>query len=173
MKRLGRINKLYILLGFLTLAFALFVLSHKIVTVSGDSMSPTLRDGQIVIGSNVVAAERGNIYLFEEPDAGQYAIKRLIGIPGDKVELKDGATYVNGELYMEAPGDSWDNNSWALQADEYLFLGDHRGVSYDGRHWSRPVHFSEIVCKLDTVVYPFSFWGEVQQWESVSKSLSE
>lgn len=151
----------YAALAVVMLLYGGFVMTHKLVSIQGESMEPTLRDGQLVVAPRLITIERGHIYCFQEPDAGKYAVKRLIGLPGDTVALVNGATYVNGELYMEAPEDNWDNQRWELGPDEYLFLGDHRSVSYDGRHWSRPVHYNEIKCELQYIIYPFGFVGKV------------
>ena len=148
-------------LGSLLVVFSLFTLEHKFVVVSGDSMLPTLSDRDIIISSKVNTVTPGNIYLIREPDSEQYAIKRLIGIPGDTIELIEGATYRNGEKIMDAMEESWYNSAWDLGADEYLFIGDNRGVSYDGRYWSRHITRSEILYQLDFRIFPLTSIGKV------------
>lgn len=59
-------------------------------------MVPTLQDMDVCIVESFVAPERGQMFVIQEPDAAPLAIKRLIGIPGDTVELRDCHTYVNG-----------------------------------------------------------------------------
>lgn len=147
-------------LAVLAVVYYLFSLTHRFVVVSGESMLPTLLDGQIIVASEATQLIPGHIYMFQEPEEELYAIKRLIGIPGDTIELRDGATYRNGEEMMPAPGDSWDNETYSLGPDEYFFLGDNRGVSYDGRYWARHVKREEILYQLDFVIYPFISFGK-------------
>lgn len=143
-------------LGAISIIFFLFTQTHKFIVVSGDSMLPTLYNGEIGIATEFTTAIPGDIYLIKEPENGFFAVKRLIGIPGDVIELKDGATYRNGELIMDEPGDSWDNQTWNLGANEYLFIGDNRGESYDGRYWSRRLRIDEILYHVDCIIFPFN-----------------
>lgn len=149
-------------LGSLVVMYALFSMTHRFIVVSGDSMLPTLVDGQIVVSSKVTELTPGGIYMFQEPEEDLFAIKRLVGIPGDVIELKDGVTYRNGEEFLPAPGDSWDNLMFELGPNEYIFFGDNRSVSYDSRHWSRPIKLEEIKYQLDFVIYPFTSMGKVE-----------
>ena len=151
----------------LLLIFAAFTLSHKFVVVSGESMEPALYDGDVVISSVCTNVQVGNVYMLREPDEGYYVIKRLVGLPGDTIKFVEGALYRNDELFIKSPGDSWDNASYTLGVDEYLFLGDNRTKSYDGRYWSRFVHLDEIEYCLDDIIYPFTHRGNVH-WEAMS-----
>lgn len=144
-----------ILWGIL-LIFVLFTASHKFIVISGDSMDPTLKDGEVVLSSVCTSVSIGNIYMFQEPDRGYHVVKRLCGMPGDCIELRDGSLYRNGELFMESTGDNWDNMVYNLSVDEYFFLGDNRADSYDGRFWSRYIHLDEIEYQLDSVIFPLS-----------------
>lgn len=158
-KQIGRIP-LFLLL--VSIVFALFTRTHKFLTVDGSSMEPTLYDRHLCIVDSFIEPERGCIYVLQEPDNSRYAIKRLIGIPGDTVELKDGKTYVNGELFVTQIEGSWEERTFHLGADEYLFLGDNRKDSYDGRYWSRPVKRSEVLYKVVFRIYPISRFGRLE-----------
>lgn len=152
----------FLVMGAIMIVFLLFSQTHRFVVVSGESMLPSMYDGDVVVATKTSMIVPGDVYLLKEPDEDTLVIKRLIGIPGDKIELKDGATLRNGIQIMEAPGDSWDNIVFELGANEYLFIGDNRGKSYDGRFWSRFVHLDEIICHLDWTLYPFSSFGKVE-----------
>lgn len=154
----GRISLALLLLS---IAFALFTRTHKFLTVDGTSMVPTLGDHHVCILETFVTPERGAIYVLEEPDAEPWAVKRLIGVPGDYVELRDGKTYVNGELFVPQIQGSWEVMSFTLGADEYLFIGDNRSASYDGRFWSRPVRRNEILYKVTMRIFPISKLGQL------------
>lgn len=160
-----RIRKYLIVIGVLVgiyVASMFYFEQWKLVIVSGSSMFNTLADGDITFGTKVEEVSNGDIYVIKEPDQGIYAIKRLIGSPGDLVELKDGITYRNGSQIMSNPGKSFDNRKWLLGPDEYLFLGDNREVSYDGRYWERMIHLNEILYHVDYRLYPISKTGRIE-----------
>lgn len=107
--------------------------------VSGSSMEPLLTDGETILATKVRSPSElpGNYpvcIFYGESDA--VLVKRLIGYPGDEVELSDGATYVNGSCIMDQTSNSWDNMKFHVPDDGYLFLGDNRGASADARHWA-------------------------------------
>ena len=102
--------------------------------------------------------ERGEVVVFENPSGtGPNLVKRVIGLPGERVELKDGTVFIDGvkldepylagmELtgYMECiPG----TMGCVLQQEAYFVMGDNRGRSNDSRHWG-PVPLEDIVGKV-------------------------
>lgn len=130
-----------------------FVNVYRVVVVSGDSMYPTYVSGQRVLG--VVVDDASDLDVYDYPvcvvnlSQDVVVIKRLIGRPGDIVELVDGDTYVNGNLIMQRTSSSWDNNTFVLGEDEWLFLGDNREDSYDARFWDKAtVPLSSISCYI-------------------------
>lgn len=112
------------------------------VRVSGNAMQPVLDAGDVVLVNrlcyDVGALGRFDIVVFEREDARQN-IKRVIGLPGETVQIQGGAVYINGER-LEAPG-SLGAVSLAGRAqqpvrlgdDEYFLLGDNRDSSEDSR----------------------------------------
>lgn len=110
---------------------------------------------------SVVSPVRLQIYVVLEPDDNIWAVKRLVGLPGDTVELRDCNTYVNGERVLEAIDGTWENMTFVLGADEYLFLGDNRKDSYDGRMWSRPIHRDEILFHVTFRLWPLVSIGRL------------
>ena len=127
--------------------FALFVLMLiRPVIVSGDSMYPTLEDRDYLIISKAAyfgssSPERGDIVIFDSGDAeDRLYCKRIIGIPGDTVEIKSGKVYLNGSPLSEPylPEGTYTeeddtNGPVIVQEDEYFCLGDNREVSLDSR----------------------------------------
>lgn len=129
----------------LLLAFQAYRFAGNCVVVSGQSMEPFYHDGDILMITHVSSTSdipAGNPVCWVQLDDGTNVIKRLIGYPGDVVELRDGATYVNGGLLMDRTTASWDSSIYTLGSGDYLFLGDNRANSLDGRDWDG--HFVSI-----------------------------
>lgn len=151
----------FLLLG-VSIVFALFTRTHKFLTVSGCSMEPTLYDSNMCLVENFIVPVRGDIYVIGEPDSDLKAIKRLIGVPGDVVELRDCQTIVNGAVMPLDIEGTWEDATFYLGADEYLFIGDNRKESFDGRYWSRYVTRSEILYHVTYQLYPLHRFGRLE-----------
>lgn len=129
-----------------------------VTTVTGLSMYPTLHDGDFISTAKVENENditRGDIVLVNEP-YGQSLIKRVIGLPGETVEIKDERVFVNGkELddYVGKPtepaSDGW--NKVTLASDEYYVLGDNRDASSDSRVYG-PVKTEQITKKFAKIL---------------------
>lgn len=128
--------------------------------IEGTSMEPNFYAGQFVLVSRVhylySSPERGDIIVFDAPGDDQRAnnpllIKRVIGEPGDHVEVRDGRVYVNG-LALYEPYIFQDNLPTTcsnycdvtLGADEFYMMGDHRVASQDSRAFG-PVSRNRVV----------------------------
>jgi len=148
-------------------AFALICLSlhlyvFHVVRVEGTSMVDTLRSGDIVLVTRFDYAggrqpRRGDIVECSFPGRSGTYIKRVIGLPGDTVEIIDSRTYVNGtplsEPYATGPSE---NYSASLGTDEYLVLGDNRAESYDSRAEDMGFISNEnILGHVRLVLWPF------------------
>ena len=128
---------------FIILFLMIYVVS--ITQVVGNSMNSTLIDGDVLILSKAnyrfFDIKRGDIISLDYEDT-KYLIKRVIGLPGDSVEIKDNTLYINGEIYEEDYLDEglvYDNFSLSdlgydvIPEDMYLVLGDNRENSLDSR----------------------------------------
>lgn len=116
--------------------------------VSGSSMEPTFESGNYLLVDemtyNFRNPKRGEVIVFNSPsDNGSYYIKRIIGLPGERVVIDDETVsiYENGEekdlnedyiTNFDLQGRDYDVT---LESDEYFVLGDNRGFSYDSRNW--------------------------------------
>jgi signal peptidase I len=127
------------------LAFTVFLFFYKPVQVEGTSMLPQLKDHERIVVSTVAyhveSIRRGDIIVFHYPlNPSESFIKRVIGLPGDRVSIRDGLVYVNGrrlsEPYMP-PGYLGDETCPPvyIAPDHYYVLGDHRDFSNDSREW--------------------------------------
>jgi len=129
------------------LATAIFIVVFVIqpVKVEGTSMQPRLVDQERIFVNRFLyrftEIERGDIVVFWYPrDRSKSFIKRVLGVPGDEVEIRDGALYVNGskvdEPYLRP--DFRDHDYLRRQTvppDQFFVLGDHRNSSNDSRNW--------------------------------------
>ena len=102
--------------------------------VEGHSMAPTLLPGQFLIATRPRHIRRGDVVVLRLPFRGIDAVKRVVGMPGERVRVADGRAEVDGRTIIEphAHG-TGGSGEWLLRDDEYLVLGDDRGESTDGR----------------------------------------
>ncbi|MCI6886990.1 MAG: signal peptidase I [Lachnospiraceae bacterium] len=126
------------------LAFAWFFL-HAFGTqilVSGQSMTPLLNSGDVVLMNRLVydlgKPDRMDVVVFEREDH-RANVKRVIGIPGDVVQIRDGILYVNGKRFGASEGLDYVSLAGlaekpvVLEEGEYFLLGDNRDSSEDSR----------------------------------------
>jgi len=119
-----------------------FVLTALVVR--GTSMEPNYKDGEILlvdkIGYRFQDPSRGEVVaMFFPGETEKRFIKRIIGLPGELVQIRSGRVLINGQLleesYLEAQGLTAPELDRQLQADEYFVLGDNRLASSDSRAW--------------------------------------
>ena len=148
-----------------------FVAHHT--SVDGSSMSSTLTDGDQLIVQQLSyyfhEPERFDVVVFPITSEDNY-IKRIIGLPGETVQIIDGQVYINGSLLtddhygmerIEDPGNAAD--TIYLQKDEYFVLGDNRNASVDSRfNEVGLVKRKDIKGKAWLRFYPFSSFGFVK-----------
>ncbi|HTP10474.1 MAG TPA: signal peptidase I [Anaerolineae bacterium] len=129
------------------------------------SMQPNLHEGEYVIVDKVSYSlrqpERGEIVVLKNPTPGQPdLIKRVIGLPGETIEVRGGAAYINGqpltEPYIAQPMTT-DFPATLLQANQYFVMGDNRNNSEDSRRFgARPL--SDIVGRAWIIYWPPAEW---------------
>lgn len=113
--------------------------------VSGASMEPTFSGGDYLLIDEISyrfrEPQRGEVVVFKYPgDERLYYIKRIIGLPGEKVEIKNGKIVVNGIVLSEGYlplglNTTGKEESVVVGPDEYFVLGDNRNFSFDSRSW--------------------------------------
>ncbi|MEK9184910.1 MAG: signal peptidase I [Patescibacteria group bacterium] len=137
--------------------------------VSGESMDSTFNNGNYLIVDELSYRfndpQRGDVVIFKYPyDQSRYLIKRLIGLPSDIVQMKNGIITIknkDGELTLSEPYIDSKNNllygdlTITLQDDEYFVLGDNRISSSDSRIWG-PLQKNLIVGRPFIRLFPFN-----------------
>lgn len=159
---------------------SLFIVTYitQRTVVDGDSMNDTLQNGDQLFVDKVSyrfsEPKRFDIIVFELKDApGTHYIKRIIGLPGETVQIIDGYVYINGELLEEHYGkdEVIDEARRAaepitLGEDEYFVLGDNRNNSTDGRSLSvGNVNRSQIVGRAFIRIWPLKSFGLIPHGE--------
>ncbi len=157
----------------LAIVLYLFIMTpHEVV---GNSMHPTYKNGEFLMANKISykfsEPQRGDVVIFKYSDTQDF-IKRIIGIPGDKVMIKDGRIYINDELldesnYLEdtvvSNGGSYihEGQTITVNEDQYFVCGDNRTNSSDSREFG-PIDVSKIKGKAWIVFFPFSEFRLVQ-----------
>jgi signal peptidase I len=138
------------------------------IRVDGFSMEPSLHTGEFILVNKLAyrlgSPQRGDVIVFHPPaEPDQEYIKRVIGLPGDKVVIADRKVSVNGqtleEPYILQPPKY--KGSWEVPPGQYFVLGDNRNNSSDSHNWGG-VPVQNIIGKALFVYWPTSEWGLVE-----------
>lgn len=162
-----------------TLAFlAAFLVKHYLIInadVPTGSMENTIMPGDRLVGNRLAYwhddPERGDVVIFHYPDnEEELYVKRVIGLPGEKVTIEDGKIYINDS---ETPlQEDYLKEEWTVETgpfvfevpeESYLVLGDNRNDSWDARYWSNTyVKKEKILGEAVLIYFPFSNFGKVE-----------
>jgi signal peptidase I len=154
------------------IAVLVILFLYRPVKVEGTSMMPSLYDqerlfiNQFSYKFGLGAISRGDTVVFWFPeDTTKSYIKRVIGLPGDSIVVKDGWVWVNGRKLQESyvPSEYRDDRSYPVHVvppNQYFVLGDHRSSSNDSRAWGF-VPRSYIYGKAVFVFWPLEHAGSV------------
>lgn len=127
------------------------------VTVDGPSMNNTLFHGDIMVLNKMTKnnIKRDDIVVFKR--GKERLIKRVIGLPGEKIKCVSGIIYINNEEYDNkyATGDTKDFEEVTIGNDSYFVMGDNRGNSLDSRYFG-PIKKETILGTTDLIIFPFN-----------------
>ena len=138
-----------LIIAALLLLIGFTVFGKPLVTVSGLSMYPTFSDGELLSyrkDFTEADIQRSDVLVFLRPDKKIHLIKRVVGMPGDHVEIRSDGIYVNGERLRDdfpIPEDSGSFSDVTVPDHEFYVLGDNRNHSTDSRVFGT-VPFSKI-----------------------------
>lgn len=158
----------------LVLAVVLFIginLVSARVRVDGFSMRPTLEDGEFVLVNKMSyrfgAVQRGDIIVFHFPlNPKEELIKRVIGLPGDRVSVQNHQVYINGQMLNEpyiaqAPIYS---GEWTILDGQLFVMGDNRNNSNDSKDWGL-LPAENVVGKAILIYWPPPMWNMLKHTE--------
>ncbi|MBU4204881.1 signal peptidase I [Patescibacteria group bacterium] len=144
--------------------------------VKGDSMVPNFHSGDYLIIDEISyrlnSPQRGDVVVFKYPKNPSHRfIKRIIGLPGETIEIKDGKIFIytknnqtqvlNEEIYLPyAEDNTYGNLQIILGEKEYFVLGDNRAYSSDSRNWG-PLPAENIIGKVFVRVFPLAALGKI------------
>lgn len=146
----------YIKIIIIAVILALFIRTFlfNIVRVQQTSMYPTVKPNDIILSSSLYRFKkdfkRGDIVVFRSPSENKMLIKRIIGLPGEKLEIYDGSIYIDGKIleekyFKEKPYTLSPKRDFEVKEDELFVLGDNRspGGSVDSRIFG-PIKIKDI-----------------------------
>lgn len=174
------IETIVIALSIFLVVYLFFMQPHQ---VNGQSMVPNFQSGEYVltdkISYKIGNPERGDVVVFHAPESahcpkgtGCDFIKRVLGLPGESIEVKNNGIYVNGVALNEAyipsdfetlAGKFTKDHVVVLGPDEYFVSGDNRPYSSDSRAWG-PIQKSAIVGKAFFRYWPIPVAGPIVRY---------
>jgi signal peptidase I len=134
--------------------------------VLGHSMDPTLENDQFLVvnklGYRLHDPERGDVIVFRDPRSdGRKLIKRVIGLPGEVVEIKNGEVFINNrpleEEYIVNPA-RYSQPPTPIPEDQYFVLGDNRNNSSDSHNWGT-LPQEKVIGAAWVSYWPPRLWG--------------
>lgn len=136
--------------------------------VSGQSMEPNFENGEYLIidefSYHFKEPQRGEVIVFRYPsDPSKFFIKRIIGLPNEKVEIKNGQIYIYNQQFLEGmllnesylKSQTYDNLAVVLNKNQYFVMGDNRPNSSDSRIWG-PLQENLIIGRAWIRLWPFN-----------------
>lgn len=174
------------IIAVILLAYFLVEYAAEKTTVVGESMETTLQEGDKVIINKLAyrfsKPKRFDVIVFKQSgkEHSYYNIKRIIGLPGETVQIKDGVVYINGEPITEKSAVDVINNPGlavepiTLEDKEYFVLGDNRNLSEDSRFANiGNVVLDDIIGKAWIRLKPFNFVNELNPAKNTSEETTE
>ncbi len=134
----------------IVIILAVNIIGIRVSFTVGDSMYPTLKSGQVlIINTKNKSPERGDIVVFKTDKYSKVLIKRVIGLPGEKILIKNNNIYINNKIIKDYVDIDMKNygvleNEILLKENEYFAMGDNRNNSYDCRDIG-PITSNEII----------------------------
>lgn len=148
----------YIIIVVVVILIRAFIITP--VRVDGTSMNKTLNNGDLLLLYRLAKIDRYDVVVLNEEMDNEVIIKRVIGLPGETVEIKDDKIFINDQEIEDdyAFGQTSDYERITLSSDEYFLLGDNRLVSKDSRIFG-PINEKDIKGVTTVRFFPFNKIG--------------
>jgi len=175
----------YVIAAVLSLAFSFFVsmVGFKSYSIPTNSMAPTLIQGDYVfvdkIGYRFKEPEREDLIVFRAKNETYHIVKRLIGMPGEEIEIREGKVYINNAVINEmlvVKGTAMDGDTVPLEnygpvkipGKSFFVLGDNSKYTLDSRHFGF-VNRTEVIGRVDTIYWSMDRETKRIRWERILK----
>lgn len=151
-------EKIFILLIITIIVLKIFVFNF--ILVKGDSMNPKFKNNDFMFLNKIIynfqSIKRGDVIVLKYQNND--LIKRVIGLPKDKIKVENGKLYINNKEYKENYINSYtasiDFIEITLKDYEYFVMGDNRYNSYDSRNFG-PITKRNIIGRVEFKIFPF------------------
>jgi signal peptidase I len=160
-----------LLTSILPAAVLAFLLTHFVAQgtlVYGQSMEPNLHNQQHVIVEKIShkfdSLKRGDVVVIDVDDSEIPLIKRVVGLPGETIEIRDGQVFIDGRILVEPYLENVPRQSYGPVEipPAYIFvLGDNRGASNDSRFFG-PVSMEQIIGTAWFSYWPLEYFGQIR-----------
>lgn len=165
------------ILEVFVLAIGIFLVVYLLVLrphqIKGASMFPNFKDGEYLLTEKITYyrqdPQRGDVVVFKPPISDDEFIKRVIGLPGETISLKNGKFTIDGDVLkedyikVETNGSNFlsEGEEYIIPDGQYFVVGDNRPQSSDSRTWG-PIAKKAITGKAWLVYWPVNLAGMVQ-----------
>ena len=151
----------YVIIILIVVLIRTFIVTP--VKVNGNSMYPTLKGDEVMILNKLGHIDRFDIVVLKIDEENDNLIKRVIGLPGETVEIRGNKIYINDKKIKDEFGHevTYDIDKVKLNKDEYFVLGDNRPISLDSRVFGK-IKKDEIKGTTSFIIYPFKKFGSVR-----------
>ena len=151
-------EKLFILVIIIIILLKIFIFNF--ILVKGDSMNPKYKNNDFMFLNKIIYSfkpiRRGEVIVLKYRNND--LIKRVIGLPNDKIKVENGKLYINNkevkENYINSYTASYDFDEITLKDNEYFVMGDNRYNSYDSRNFGT-IMKNNIIGRVEFRIFPF------------------